>query len=238
MAQNWNNLLTYIKHELGVPSNLIEMTDAEITSNILHVVMPDFSQYMGKNMLYALDQSMALTTTGSASAYKLPLVANDGIEITRIQNAYYGSASSGLAASINNTSSGLSTNPSAMIMSTVYADALASLAPIRSYVFNKPDVIMFTSRLAGSIIIELDVVHTNPNTIPGDLYHKSFKKMCLLSIIEGIVAIRSKYTSVQTPIGEVALNIDFLISKADRLRDEIKEVNNDIPPDPLLAFVI
>ncbi len=237
MAQNWNNLLTYIKHELGAPVNAIELLDSEIQTHIVDVVMPDFSQYIGNSVLYMLKQSMLITMTGTrSSAFKLPIVAT-GTEITRIQNVYYDSANSGITATIN-ASSGLVSNPADLMQSTVMADMIAYLQPIKSYFFNKPDIIVFNKPVLTDLIMDLDVVHTNPNTIPGDMYIKAFRKMALVSVIDYIVAIRSKFSTVQTPLGEINLNIEFLTTKADRLREEFQRVLDDIPPDPLVEFII
>jgi len=236
MAQNWNNLLTYIKRELGAPVNAIEMTDAEMQQQITDLVMPDFSQYEGENRLYLLTPDMKTIVPGSKDTFRLPIVAT-GTEVTRVNQAYYDTATGGVNAAIN-ASSGVVSNPFQLIPSTVFNSANAYLQPIKSYIFNKPDIIIFNEPVLSTIILDLDVVHTNPNTIPGDLYTKVFKKQCAISIIDYIIAIRSKFDNVQTPLGEVGMNIDFLISKADRFREEVKEVLDDLPPDPLVEFII
>jgi len=236
MAQNWNNLLTYIKHELGSPSNKLEITDAEMQLHITTVVMPDFSTYLGANIYYVLTDAMRITIPGTNNAFRLPLVA-EGIEIMEVNNAFYSNSNGGMSAATNATA-GMSTDPKAIIMSTVASDAYNFLLPIRSFRYDPPDILVFNNKLSSMPVLDLDVVHTNPNTIPSDMYHKAFKKQALVSIIDYIIAMRSKYQTMQTPFGEVGLNIDFLQTKADRMRDEFKEVLNDIPPEPLVTFVI
>ncbi len=44
-GQNWNNILNYVKLNLGAPLNLIEMSDDEIIENLKDQVLPVFSQY-------------------------------------------------------------------------------------------------------------------------------------------------------------------------------------------------
>jgi len=236
MAQNWNNLLTYIKHELGAPSNKLEMTDTEIQSHITSIVMPEFSAYLGANIYYVLTDAMKITSTGTTTAYKLPLVA-DGTEVVEVNNAYFAGPNSGITSS-NNATAGMVTDPAAIMMSTLASDAYNYMLPIRSFRFNAPDIIVFNNALTQMVVLDLDIIHTNPNTIPADMYHKAFKKQCLISVIDWIISMRSKYQTMQTPFGEVGLNIDFLQTKADRMRDEVKEVLNDIPPEPLVTFVI
>jgi len=233
MAQNWNNLITYIKHELGSPSNKLEITDAEMQSHIASIVMPEFSAYLGANIYYVLTDAMRITLPGTTNAFRLPLVA-EGVEIMEVNNAYYSNINGGAPAATTNMSS----DPQSMIMGTVAADVANFLLPIRSFRYDAPDVLVFNNVLTSMPVLDLDVVHTHPNTIPSDMYHKSFKKQALVSIIDYVIGMRSKYQTMQTPFGEVGLNIDFLQTKADRLRDEIKEVLNDIPPEPLVTFVI
>ena len=46
MPQTWNNLLEYIKLELGVPVNLLEISDDDIIKYIKNHALPEFSQYV------------------------------------------------------------------------------------------------------------------------------------------------------------------------------------------------
>jgi len=237
MSQSWNSLLTYIKHELGAPSNKLEISDAEMQDHITTVVLPEYSAYLGENIYYKLTDSMKTTLEGTNYAYKLPIVAN-GTRISEVNAAYVDNASTG--GSIPTTN--IPTTPTQAGMSMQSTNSLITawisrFAVIKSFRFRPPDIIIFTEQLTTMPVLDLDIVHSTPQSIPSDMYHKAFKKQALVSIIDWIISQRSKYQTMQTPFGEVSLNIDFLQTKSDRLRDEFKEVLNDIPPEPLIEFL-
>ena len=45
MAQTWNDVLSYIKINLGVPLNKLEISDDDLVTNLRDQVLPLFSQY-------------------------------------------------------------------------------------------------------------------------------------------------------------------------------------------------
>ena len=63
-GQNWNNVLSYIKLNLGSPLNLIEMSDDEIIENLKEHVLPVFSQYCPLKKWLYIGPEHAINTTG------------------------------------------------------------------------------------------------------------------------------------------------------------------------------
>ena len=75
-GQNWNNVLSYIKLNLGAPLNLIEMSDDEIVENLKEHTLQTFSQYCPLKKWVYIGPEHAVNTTGTPGkpqyVFKIP----------------------------------------------------------------------------------------------------------------------------------------------------------------------
>ncbi len=75
-GQNWNNVLSYIKLNLGAPLNLIEMSDDEIVENLKEHTLQTFSQYCPLKKWVYIGPEHAVNTTGAPGkpqyVFKIP----------------------------------------------------------------------------------------------------------------------------------------------------------------------
>ena len=90
MAQTWNNLLSYIKLELGAPLNLLEMSDQEIIENIKEHILPFFSQYMPRMKFCIVNEAdLARIGTPGEPRYKYKIPREVGEPIYDIKEVYH-----------------------------------------------------------------------------------------------------------------------------------------------------
>jgi len=234
MAQNWSNLFYYINSKLASNVNALELTNADLQSIILNVTLPDFSIYMPLKKVYKLTMGMLVPGSLNKYTFKLP-VATEGFTIVRVEEAYYSRLSNNT--SLSNVNNGVLINPEDIAMAQQSIDMRASLSTVRTYDFIPPDIITFNKIISADMLLDLSIEHTSPDTIPSDLYHKLFKKIALRDVLDNIIMARSKYTNLATPLGQIELNIDNLVQIRDRLNDEIKETEDNVPPDVMVTFL-
>lgn len=178
--------------------------------------------------------SMLVPNSLSRYTFRIP-VDVEGFTIVRVEDAYYSSAING--AQLGNVNGGLLVNPVDIALSAQSQDMQRSLRQIRTYEFFGPDTITFNEPVLSDLILNLSIEHTSPLTIPHDLYNKLFKVCALRDVLDNLIMMRSKYTNLATPIGQVELNVDNLIQIRDRLNDEIRETQSNVPPDIMVTFL-
>jgi len=108
---------------------------------------------------------------------------------------------------------------------------------IRTYEFYPPDVIEFSDFITSAMLLDLDIEHVDPTTIHSDMYHRLFKKFALRDVLDNLIMVRSKYTSLSTPIGQIELNIDVLTQMRDKLNDELQQAEENLPPEQIITFL-
>ena len=234
MLQNWNNIISYIKYELGIPYNLLEITDAQIVDIITEHVLPEFSQHNPAKIWLKIDDGDKLAQPVNFNELSYHLNIPDNIYITSIENCYLNTIS---PFSGNLNSMAMFVNPIDIVVSNAYATLAASLQPVQSFEYFPPRTICFSLLIGFGVIVEVNTVHQNLETIAPDLYNSVFKKMCLSKIIKYIIKIRSKFTAITTPFGEFNLNISDLQSQVQQLDTDIQAALDSIPPSQLIAWL-
>lgn len=82
-VQHWNDILDYVKLNLGASKNLVEIKDEDLIDKFSNHVLPIFSRYspMKKNINITQSNYIARGNYGTASKYryKIPLEENDSI---------------------------------------------------------------------------------------------------------------------------------------------------------------
>ena len=230
-AQHWNNILSYIKINLGVPVNLLEISDDELILNLREHVLSAFSQYAPAKA-YAFITSANQIYGGAGSPqymYRIPVPAGTYIidvleamptkEISIVD--MYGGALINAQAAMD------------LVISNTYIDAVRSLQTRNTWEFVPPDIMIFDKDTTSSVVI-YNRPHVTLDTVRPDLYHRAFKPMCLGHTKLWIASMRSKFENLATPFGALNLNYDKLQAEGQTLIDNAQAVLDTIPPDILI----
>ena len=252
--QNWNNILNYIKRNLGATVNLIELSDNEIIAGLKEDVLTEFSQYIpAKEYVQILPHNRIDFQSGySRWRYNIPVPPQT--YIINIFDVYITNSSSGRSSTDNMNefssvmdNTGLenyqycSTNPNPALgenlIDAVIANALIDanryINGQNTWEFISPNTLVMDHPI-GSAIVVYNVVHKFLSTIPPDYYHTIFKKFCLATVRKWLVAIRSKYENIATPTGQVTLNWQKLEDDASKELEDVNLRLQQIPPNQLI----
>ncbi len=238
VIQNWNNIIQYIKLNLG-QANLLEFSDNEIINILKEHTLPEFSVYISRKHWVLLTPSDQISSenTLDIDTYKIPLP--EGYQVISVDRAYTNQSNPGAIEDTDlNRYMYYQTNPMDIVINNTLSTMLNSLDTVQYYELLLPDTIVFGKSLNGAgVILELSVYHDKLDTIPRDAYHKLFKPMALKNIIEYIIANRSKFTNLSSPFGEINLNMDILINKLTVLEAQVNDFINFNPPDILIDWI-
>lgn len=238
MAQNFNNIVSYIKLSFGTPYNLLELSDDELILYIKEHTLPKFSQYIPRPIWVLLGSSNQIGSTFTKHAYSYQLPDEvDQYDIVGIQEVYYNSSSGiGLAGM-----SSMFLNPIDTVVSNGYANLAEDLQAVSAFEYIPPKIITFTKESIAasgdSLIVEVNTVHQSLDTIPSDVYQKIFKDQCLKDAIDWIIGIRSKFSNLSSPFSTLNLNIDRLQALSNSLDQKITDYYANLPPKHLIAWL-
>lgn len=224
MAQNWNNIINFIKANLGTKHSSIELTDDEFITYFKEQSLSYFSQIIPLSHWIMVTGANLVSTPNlySQHTYKLPI--SDNISLIDIASVYMADHSD------NFMNESFYTNSADLVMANTFNDMTQFLKSVNDYQFIKPDILRFNDEPANAnFIIELNIEHSNLNTIPGDMYHKLFKQICLLDAFELIINNRNKYNNLTTPFGQIDLNIDYITQRSQELRQKIDDIIDNLP---------
>jgi len=238
--QNWNNLIQYIRYQLG-SINQLEITDDELRNYIKEHTLLDFSNHSPNKLWVLITDSNRMPFNPTIpdrimdeDTYKIPL-SNENDYIINVENAYYRKGTSDF---FDEYPYMLQTDPRDVVMNNTMSTMLDYLDTVQYYQFMPPDTIVFGERLGGvGVILELNIVHTNLDNIKRDIYQNLFKKMALRDTLQMIIANRSKFQQLSSPFGEISLNIEFLEKKLDKIEQDIQEYQTWELPEKLVAWI-
>lgn len=232
--QSWNNLITYIKRKLGVPLNLLELSDDDLINIIKEDVLPAMSQYIGKPCWIRLGVKDKVPCDDSNlvyELYKIPIPCD--IVLVDVQEVYYNRDNMGTLGIYQNMLSVL--DPRDTVMTNEFLDMLNSLEAVQAFDFIAPNLIKFERPLMGNdVILECKAEHSDLHSIPSDYYHEILKPWCVAEILENVAAIRSKFQNLSTPFAEINLNVTELLNKSEQIKTQIQEKLDATPPDHLI----
>lgn len=234
MLQNWNNIISYIKYNLGVPYNLLEITDDEIIDFLKNQVLPEFSQYAPHKLWLPISKVDEINSPVNFNSNSYKLNIPDDIYVLAVENVYLNTISP-FTGNLNNPA--MFVNPIDIVLSNAYATLSASLQPIQNFEYFPPRTLCFSLLIGEGVIAEINVIHDKLETISPDLYNSIFKKMCASAVFKYVARIRSKFSTITTPFGELNMNIADLQSQAQTWDTEIQASFDNIPPNQLLAWL-
>lgn len=234
LRQNWNNVLNYIKRNLGAKVNLIEMSDDEIVQGLKEDALGHFSQYCPhKKWTIITSANLIISDKPGQPRYIYRIKTPDNDYIVDIYQVYNikDTAILDRMGGIVNYEILLD-----IVMANTYLDASRSLNIRNTWEFIPPDVIVFDTELNDSAVIEYNTPHKTLDTIPPDLYHSVFKPLCLGNVKLWLAALRSKYENLASPFGQLNINWQQLQQEGYQLIQEAEQKMQMVPPDVLATF--
>ena len=231
--QNWNDVLNYIKINLGASINLIELTDDEIVKNLREQVLSYFSQYSPAKKYLLINKNCWLGLPGEGQPqYQYELPIEDEEYIIDIADVYIASSET-----ILNTFSYDYYGAIDTVMANTYIDAIASIQVRNTWEFFPPKTLSFDQEIEAAIVV-YNVEHGLLETIKPDIYHIMFKPLCLANTKLWISSMRSKYEGLQTPFGAINLNWQQLQQEGLTEKEKVEQMLMSLPPDKLIEVSV
>jgi len=226
--QSWNNVLQYIKTNLGSPINLLELSDNEIIEYLKNHTLVEFSNYVPKKKYYVLTAGDLVEQ--NIQKYKID-VSDYIIDVTKVytfESQFPSSAFPSDTKILDDT------------LFAKYESMIQSLSPTITWRFEQPNYLIFytQSSIEGflPVLVEYNTVYNNLSEIPADMYIY-FKKLALADIKILIGNTRTKY-QLSTPFGQIMNNGEMLKQEGLQERQMIIEnLTQNIPPDFLIEWV-
>lgn len=238
--QNWNTLLKYIKRKVGAPLVHLEYSDNDIYEIVRDDVIPVISQFVGKPIWLEVSITDKLATTRDDNNIIMPntfqIPIPDNVILTEVHEVYYSDRQWGIMGSFRELIGVI--DPRNIAISNTFVDMIESLDTVQAFRFIRPDKLVFEERIKGErFVCECRAVHKDLSTIPSDVFEEFVKPMSRKEVLEDLVAIRSKYEQLNTPLGEIRVNWNKLEQDASRLEQEINEKLDSMPPDHLIHII-
>jgi len=230
--QNWNALLNYIKMKLGVPSNLLELSDEQIIEYIKYNTIPEMSVYLNNDTYFRINDSHRESDDFHEFMYYIPVP--DDVTIIDIYEVYSNTRNVSIG---QLTSSYITLDPRDTVMQNTLVSLLYSLQPVQEYTFIQPNIIKFGIPVMGDLILHARSTYSDISKIPMDFYHEIFKKKCLADVMSLISTQRKKYENLTTPFGSININWQELESSMQQILSEIESKLDAMPPEYLLAWI-
>jgi len=233
---NWDNLLSYIKLNLGSTVNNVEFSDEEIIGMIEEHVLPEFSRYIPLQRYYIMyefeniiSRSPALVFQFKNFKYKILNVNRlirkpTVLDITQYYNLQQTSG--------DLTDMLIAQNAFSMNKDFVSQDTWKFFAP------DKLQVIRGSNNY-GSVmdfIVDVNCIHKDPSTVDPDVYH-FLRDLALSTVFINIGRIRKKFSSFNTPQSQVDVNADEIFQEGMQLREKTIQDLEELPPDNYVWFI-
>jgi len=228
--QSWENLLDYIKGELGAPVIQIELTDDQIMDIIKMHTLPMISRYFPLTRYYFLTENENCVQHNPTRIYKIKNFPYKILKIERIiakPNIIDYNQNIAVALFAGDITNVLAANNMMQSKTVVMADD--------SYIFRPPNTIELIKsdnnfHNYNDFIAELACVHDNPTTLDADGYDY-LKDLSLAEIKIRLGAIREKFQNFSTPVGQVQLQSTELKQEGKQEKRDILEELKRMPPD-------
>ncbi len=221
-----DDVLNYVKSRLGFPYVPLEYTDSQILQLIYLKSIPLFSKYIPNKNVIAIDFSNPAIQTNMNTIFTI--IDPNGLKIIDVVELVPQAANLLIA---GHPIIGLiSGNPSNMDLVANYLLQINNARTTlqfsefdQTFQFIPPNLIRVLPPPSDIQACIYETQH-NPNfsTIPNEFEHVFFD-LCFADTAMNLAEIRSYYTNINTPFGEIQLNSGDLYSKAETIRNGIIE---------------
>ena len=234
--QSWDNVIDYVKSELGAPIINIELTDDQIMDQIKNHVLPLFSRYSPYYVYYIMTEENNCIQENPTKIYQFK---NFPYKIIRIDQII---AKPSLIDWNQNFATSLYATDITDLLGANYAlqSKLVVLAQ-DTYSFIPPDKIELIKSqnsvwIYDDFIVKVACVHQSPATIDPDMYDYC-RKLSLARIMKILGTIRAKFQNFATPAGQIQLNSEQMRQEGMQLEREIMDQLDRLPPDHYVYFI-
>lgn len=238
MVQNWNNILSYVKINLGIKNNFIELSDGEMIDYLSEHSLPIISDYVPNKKWFLLKPEYIVLDTYSDGDYIIPDEYTDNIK--EISAIYYNNNTTMFGAGMpyggNNYFPLFNNTIADTYISNTYQQMIQHMSPVRTFEFYKPNRLKLAYPIDSNVIVEAKYNHVSLDTLPSDIY-LLFKQIALRDIIDIIIMMRSKYDTLNTPFNTINMNIDKLETKKQDLTQRIDDYLQSLPPTDIETYI-
>ena len=231
--QSWENVLDYIKLEMGAYVLDLELSDDEIIEIIKQHTLPLFSRYSPLIRYYYVTDEDNLIRTEPTYVYQ---IKNFDYRILKILEII---AKPDILDYNQNIAATLYSGDITNLLGQNYMlQSKSTVLATDSYEFFPPDKIELIKSsnslwISRDFVVKFECIHNSPSTIHGDLYDY-FKQLATADIMRAVARIRTKYQSFATPVGQVDLTAQELLQEAKEIRREVIDTLDKMPPDKYL----
>lgn len=230
MYLSYELVIDYIKRNLGYPVATVELSDEEIIHVVKTITMPYFSSYVPDYN----QKQVTKTVEGSSNVYIIEEEESAIIDVVKIMTDISNEIVTGDPRQIMPLLSP-SSIPSFLTDLTVrhLQQQYSNMWP--SWKFIPPNLVRIypSYNMGGIYIVRYTRVHPSPTTIPVN-YQRDFQDLALSDVMFSLYAVRAKYSTYQTPYGDINLNADVLYQRATDLKNVVIERLKRKPPDTIL----
>ncbi len=236
--QTFDNLLDYIKLNLGAQTSAFEFSDDDILDILKNHTIPEFSKYIPLIRYYRVTEENNMITENPTWLYQ---IKNFCYKIMKV-NALIGTASlQDMDMLYLQAGRRTAYDVTELLMAANYSHMQTVALPAQTWRFFAPDkieVIKASQALEWNkdFIAELACIHENPTTINPDQYNL-LRDLALADIMIFVGRIRTKYESFTTPYGEVQVISRAWIDEGTNLREKTLEALRNLPPDDYIFFL-
>ena len=232
---DWDNLIQYVKLNLGADNQQFEYSDEQILEIIQEHTLPEFSRYGPKERYFRIGEE-ELISQHPTLMYQF----KDCGKIIKIQEVIpTGNMTASDQIQIQSQNLGGDITDYLLSVNMLHMSQIAQ-AP-STWSFRAPDKILIQKSDANlsysrGFIIKLGLVHTDPTTVDPDGY-EYLKELSLADIMIYIGRLRSKFKDLSTPYGQIQNNSDELLQEGKQLKQETVEALRTRPPDDFIFFL-
>ena len=229
---DWNGIIKYVKHNIGLPSGFIEKADEDIREYLIENSLSEFSNYYP-------DKEYAPILVDNPK-YKHPTRPWHYLIIDEENLSIYGIIQCYFDASVDFMGGHPLIGPMSFegmkwfALSAFKSNFLYPYSNWRyDYHFVPPNMIRVRQQMQpNNFVVQYERSHPpDLRRIPGAM-ERIFKELCLSDIMIWIGNIRNMYGSLRTPYGDLPINGDAMKSEGNEKKRNILErfVEDSRPP--------
>ena len=233
--QTWDNVLSYIKDELGADMMKLEFDDDKIIEKLNEHVIPFYSKWDGYNVFYKFTTNDLVNPESPTLIYKFADTFD--YKILSVEGKIDGNS---LWDDYNLSQYAMNSGDITDYLTLKnYQHIYEIIQPIDHWKFLPPDKFMVTRgnnvTSTTEFILVIKCVHKSPLTMD-PTYDDYFKRLAAARIKILIGKIRKKFNNFNTPMGEIQLNADELVQEGTQEWNEVLTEIQNTPPDQMAWF--
>jgi len=217
----WNDVLKYIKNRLALPSSFLEKSDDEIKEYLISNALTEYSNvFPDVNRVGIKTSDVNIKHPKLKNCYLIK--DEDNLDIFGIKECYFPQED---LAYLGHPIIGVSSmsqlkNWSLQVFNSRFLLPFSLVSYI--YKFIPPNVIEISGELTPDyFVVEYERMHPSDLSKISPAAQQKFKDFCLAHTMIYIGTIRSLYSGLHTPFGEIPINGSEILSKGEDMREKL-----------------